>query len=40
VEEAIQKIDAKIRAGGPGDKVESHVSEEELGIAAMESNNA
>ncbi|HEY2585005.1 MAG TPA: FAD-dependent oxidoreductase [Tepidisphaeraceae bacterium] len=40
VEEVIQSIDAKIRAGGPGDKIESHVSEEELGVATKESENA
>lgn len=40
VEEVIQSIDAKLRAGGPGDKIESHVSEEELGVATKESENA
>ena len=30
----------EIRAGGPGNKVESHVSEEELGIASKESADA
>jgi protoporphyrinogen oxidase len=40
VEEVIQSLDAKIRAGGPGDKIESHVSEEELGVATKETENA
>ena len=29
----------KVRAGGPGDKIESHISEEELGIGAKETAN-
>ncbi|HSU67173.1 MAG TPA: FAD-dependent oxidoreductase [Tepidisphaeraceae bacterium] len=40
VEEVIQSIDAKVRASGPGDKIESHVSEEELGVATKEPENA
>jgi protoporphyrinogen oxidase len=40
VEEVVQSIDARLRAGGPGDKVESHVSEEELGVATKEPENA
>lgn len=40
VEEVIQSLDAKIRAGGPGDKIEAHVSEEELGVATKETENA
>jgi protoporphyrinogen oxidase len=40
VREAVKTIAEKIRAGGPGDKVESHVSEEELGISSKESADA
>ena len=40
VQEAVQQLDSRIRAGGPGDKAESHVSEEELGIGSKEPNDA
>ena len=40
VREAAKSLEQKIRAGGPGDKVESHVSEEELGISTRESADA
>jgi protoporphyrinogen oxidase len=40
VKDVMRTLDAKVRAGGPGDKAESHVSEEELGIASKEAENA
>jgi protoporphyrinogen oxidase len=40
VEDVVRSIDSKILAGGPGDKIESHVSEEELGVASKETENA
>jgi protoporphyrinogen oxidase len=33
-------VERKIAAGGPGDKIESHVSEEELGVSTKEAENA
>jgi protoporphyrinogen oxidase len=36
VKSIVSTLDASIRAGGPGDKAESHVSEEELGISSRE----
>jgi protoporphyrinogen oxidase len=40
VRQVLQRIEKDIQAGGPGDKVESHVSEEELGISSKESADA
>ena len=40
VEEVVQSMETKVLAGGPGDKNESHVSEEELGVATKERDNA
>jgi protoporphyrinogen oxidase len=40
VREAVRSLEREIRAGGPGDKPESHVSEEELGIVNKESADA
>jgi protoporphyrinogen oxidase len=36
VKSIVSTLEASIRAGGPGDKAESHVSEEELGISSRE----
>ncbi|HSZ60012.1 MAG TPA: FAD-dependent oxidoreductase [Tepidisphaeraceae bacterium] len=40
IREVVRSIEREIRAGGPGDKPESHISEEELGIASKESADA
>jgi protoporphyrinogen oxidase len=40
IRQVVRSIEREIRAGGPGDKPESHVSEEELGIASKESADA
>jgi len=34
VKAVLRSLEKKVRAGGPGDRIESHVSEEELGVAA------
>ena len=40
VRSVINSMERKLRAGGPGDKIESHVSEEELGITSKEADHA
>jgi protoporphyrinogen oxidase len=40
VKEIVRSLESKTALGGPGDKIESHVSEEELGIATKENENA
>ena len=40
VRDLVRGLEHKVRAGGPGDRAESHASEEDLGVATPEAENA